>query len=392
MKHPRLAPLASYGIKLRMSEHTNEWIPESVESQPDPAELRARLALYLGAGGDVRILRKTIAQFGSGLAALASPTLPARLRSESSSAGMARRVDSVLARTEDLGGRWVVPGAPGFPRGLAETDVALLCVAGRLPDAPMVTLVGSRDAEVYGLWCARALACAIARAGGVVVSGGAKGIDSACHDGAVDAGGQTVVVLGQGLGSALASGQGEAYRRWAERGAVVSEYLPDAHGSKQSFPERNRIVAALGVATVVVQAAVKSGTLITARSSRELGRPVFAVPGEVGRPSFAGSNAIIASGEGRALTAPAGLAALTGLSGLAGVAFPTRGDRGRPETVSREPDPVAAMHPAVRYLRGAGPQSAATLVAQFGADWLGVALQLELDGVIRRDAEGRYFA
>jgi DNA processing protein len=148
----------------------------------------------------------------------------------------------------------------------------------------------------------------------------------------------------------------------------------------------------LGTATVVVQAAVKSGTLITARLARELGRPVFAIPGEVGRPSFAGSNALIASGEGRALTSPSALGTVTGLSGLSGIAFPTRGDRGGSETIGQEPDPVAAMHPAVRYLRGAGPQSAATLVAQFGADWLGVALQLELEGVIRRDAEGRYLA
>ncbi|MBT9559885.1 MAG: DNA-processing protein DprA [Myxococcales bacterium] len=374
-----------------MSEHAidpSSTLPEFTER----AELRARIAIYLGAGGDVRILRKTIAQFGSGLAALLSPTLPARLRSEASSTGMARRVDAVLARTEALGGRWVASGFPGFPSALAQSDVVLLCVAGELPVGPMVTLVGSRDAEEYGLWCARALSGAIAGAGGVVVSGGAKGIDSASHDGAVDGGGRTVVVLGQGLGSALASGQGDAYRRWCDHGAVISEYLPDAHGSKQSFPERNRIVAALGVCTVVVQAAIKSGTLITARLARELGRPVFVIPGEVGQAPCAGSNALIESGEGRALTAPSALAAVTGMPSLSGVSFPSRRGRASTGFLAAEADPVAAMHPAVRFLREAGPQTSTSLVAQFGAEWLGVALELELEGVIRRDAEGRYFA
>ena len=100
----------------------------------------------------------------------------------------------------------------------------------------------------------------------------------------------------------------------------------------------------------------------------------------------------MASGEGRALTAPSSLAAVIGLAGLEGVSFPARARRDAAGPAAGEPDPLAALHPAVRFLRGAGPQSAASLVEQFGADWLGIALQLELEGVIRRDAEGRYLA
>jgi len=392
VKHPRLAPDDAYGIKPRMIKHPIA--PPAAHSLPvdHDTEVRARLALYLGAGGDVRILRRTVANFGSGIGALAASALPARLRSEASSATMPRRVAAVLARTAELGGRWTVPGCAEFPAALIQSDVALLCVAGTLPEGSMVSLVGSRDAEEYGLWCARSLSGAIARAGGVVVSGGALGIDSACHDGALDSGGSTVVVLGQGLASALASGQGDCYRRWAGSGALVTEYLPDAHGSKQSFPERNRIVASLGVCTVVVQAAVKSGTLITARLARELGRPVFAIPGEVGLSACAGSNALLASQDARALHAPAALATVSGLAGLVGSAFPVRGQPDRTSGTRDDAGSMGSVHPAVRFLRHAGPQTAATLVAQFGEEWAGLALQLELDGAIRRDAEGRYLA
>jgi DNA processing protein len=177
-----------------------------------------------------------------------------------------------------------------------------------------VSIVGTRRMTPYGARVARELATALAETGVVVVSGLAQGIDSAAHEGTLAAGGQTVAVLGAGIASYLEEVRGKR-RRLAHtirsHGALVSEFPPEAPAQRWTFAQRDSTIAALGEATVVVEAPVDSGALITATEARRLRRLVYAVPGPIGASASAGTNELIAVGAARALTgAPMLLAAL----------------------------------------------------------------------------------
>jgi len=171
--------------------------------------------------------------------------------------------------------------------------------------ARAVSIVGTRRMTPYGARVARELAAACAEAGIVVVSGLAQGVDSAAHQGALDARGITVAVLGAGIASYLEDARGRR-RRLAHAirtsGALVSEFPPEAPPRKWTFAQRDTTIAALGELTVVVEAPIGSGALITAGEARRLGRPLYAVPGPIGVAASAGANALIASGEAKALT------------------------------------------------------------------------------------------
>ena len=171
-----------------------------------------------------------------------------------------------------------------------------------------VSIVGTRRMTPYGARVARELAIACAEAGIVVVSGLAQGVDSAAHQGALDAHGLTAAVLGSGIAAYLGEARGRR-RRLAHAirssGVLLSEFPPDAPARRWTFPQRNTTIAALGELTVVVEAPVGSGALITAQEARRLGRPVYAVPGPIGVSASAGANALIASGAAKALTGPA---------------------------------------------------------------------------------------
>ncbi len=174
-------------------------------------------------------------------------------------------------------------------------------------DRPSVAIVGTRRMSPYGERMARELAAALASAGAVVVSGLAPGIDCAAHASAIDAGGSSVAVLGEGITSFLANSGGRRRRlaaRLRERGALVSAYAPVVPAQGWMFAKRNATIAALGRAVVVVEAPVGSGALITAADAVRLGRPLFAVPGPVGGRCSEGTNALIASGAARACLGP----------------------------------------------------------------------------------------
>jgi len=179
-----------------------------------------------------------------------------------------------------------------------------------------VSIVGTRRMTPYGARVARELASACAAAEIVVVSGLAQGIDSAAHEGALDARGRTVAVLGAGIASHLADARGRR-RRLAHAirasGALISEFPPDAPPQKWTFAQRDATIAALGEVTVVVEAPAGSGALITANEARKLGRRVYAVPGPIGVAASAGANALIANGSVTALT---GVTMLLGALGL----------------------------------------------------------------------------
>lgn len=177
---------------------------------------------------------------------------------------------------------------PGlFLRG--DADVELL-------SRPAVAIVGARACSGYGASAARMLAREVARAGLVVVSGLARGIDAEAHRGALEAGGATVAVLGCGIDRDYPAAHAELARRVAATGLIVAEYAPGVAPAPWRFPARNRVVAGLSAVTAVVEARERSGALITADLALEEGREVFAVPGEITSALSAGTNGLLKLG------------------------------------------------------------------------------------------------
>ncbi len=191
-------------------------------------------------------------------------------------------------------------GSPGWPERLEHLDCppAALWLRGALPTAgtPCVAVVGSRRATPGGLLTAHDIATDLAAAGVAVVSGMARGIDAAAHRGALHGGGVTVAVLGCGIELCYPSEHRELRDRISASGCVVSEDGGTEPPLGWRFPQRNRIIAALAEAVVVVEATARSGALSTARWAADLGREVLAVPGSIRSPSSAGSNFLIRDG------------------------------------------------------------------------------------------------
>jgi DNA processing protein len=192
------------------------------------------------------------------------------------------------------------PRYPPQLRDLGDAPPALigrgeLSVLSRLRADAAVTVVGARRATSYGREIARNLAAELAGAGFAVVSGLAWGVDGAAHEGALE-GGHTVAVLGCGADVAYPRHHQRLYERIRERGVILSELPPGTTAWRWAFPARNRIMAALGAMTVVVEAAGHSGSLITAELASDLGRDVGAVPGPVGARMSAGTNQLLADG------------------------------------------------------------------------------------------------
>jgi len=221
---------------------------------------------------------------------------------------------------------------------------------------PSVAIVGARACSGYGAAVARNVARALAAAGLVVVSGLARGVDGEAHRGALEAGGDTIAVLGCGVDRDYPAAHGELARRIAERGLVVSEYAPGVEPAPWRFPARNRIVAGLCDATIVVEARERSGALITADLALEEGREVYAVPGEITSALSAGTNGLLRLGA----TPLTGAADVLAAFGIEAEAEPA-------------PDPLLDLLPA----------TADELVRRTGlpaADIAAALVTLELDG------------
>jgi len=206
-----------------------------------------------------------------------------------------------IAAAERLGGRLVTLADEGYPPALSQLAppppvLYLRGLRGELPAGPAVAIVGSRRADAYGREAAELFARSLAAAGVTVVSGFARGIDAAAHRGALAAGGPTVAVLGCGLGMDYPKGHGGLGDEIAARGALVTEFPCGLLPRAWHFPLRNRSIAALAAGTLVVQAALRSGSLITARHALDLGRDVWAVPGRIFDESSLGANALIREG------------------------------------------------------------------------------------------------
>ncbi len=286
----------------------------------------------------------------------------------------------------------VIPGDPDWPAGLdvlGPSAPMALWVRGRLPGstgpaAPRsCAVVGSRASTAYGEHVAAELGYGLTSRGLAVVSGGAYGIDAAAHRGALAAGGPTVVVLAGGVDRAYPAGNVRLFRETVESGgAVVAECPPGSLPTRSRFLQRNRLIAALGGATVVVEAAWRSGALSTARHAVRLLRPVGAVPGPVTSAASAGCHALLRSGEAVCVTDADEVAEL--IAGQPPASTPT----GPVDPFDGLGPWARPVHDALSTRRALSPTSVAQRVGAELAQVRGTLGRLELAGLVRRDGDG----
>jgi DNA processing protein len=188
------------------------------------------------------------------------------------------------------------PAYPGVLRKIHDPPIGLYRLGRYAWDLPAIAIVGTRRATPYGRTVARQLAGEFVRAGFCIVSGLAQGIDTAAHEGALEAEGRTVAVLGTGLDLVYPPENRRLQQRIAETGAVVSELPMGRSASRQTFPMRNRIVSGLADAVIIVESAAAGGAMITAGLAGEQGKPLFAVPGRIDQPTSAGCHQLLRDG------------------------------------------------------------------------------------------------
>jgi DNA processing protein len=298
-----------------------------------------------------------------------------------------------LAAWEQGGMRVIVPGDAEWPTqldDLGDVRPLLLWLHGtadlRLTCVNSVAIVGSRAATGYGQHVAIELAATLAERGLGVISGGAYGIDASAHRGALAADGDTVAVLGGGLSFGYPQGNSALFAAIAEQGVLISECPPDAGPTRPGFLVRNRIIAALSRGVVVVEAALRSGALNSARHARELCRPVMAVPGPVTSEYSAGCHELIRDYGAMLVTCAADV---LGHVDLAGDGAEPAGPRSGPATARDLLDPAAvAVLEEVPVRGGRGP---ASIAVRAGVD-LDTALRclglLAVGGFVERCERG----
>ena len=209
--------------------------------------------------------------------------------------------EKIIGECKDLVYEIITPDNPKFPVRLInipDYPAVLYCCGdiGNIDDEVAITIVGTRSQSPYGKKACYNIAFGLAKAGALIVSGGAYGVDSTAHKGALLAGGKTIAVLGCGINTRYLNENESMRKVISKNGAVISEYPPGAPATKHSFPIRNRIMSGLSLGTVVVEAAQRSGSLITASLAAEQGRDVFAVPGSIESEYSKGTNKLISDG------------------------------------------------------------------------------------------------
>jgi DNA processing protein len=311
------------------------------------------------------------------LARLRDPLRAARALREAGGPAFEIDLDAALDALARCGARALPYPSPAYPARLARHEDAapLLWVSGqvRVLAARAVAVVGARAPSAYGRRVARELGRALARAGLVVVSGLARGIDAEAHEGALEAGGLTVAVQGRGPDDVYPSAHRELAARIARRGALLSELPPGAPPRAAHFPLRNRLIAALAACVVVVEARARSGSLSTARHALDQGGEVLAVPGPIHAPTSQGTNRLLVDGAGPCLGIEEILAAL---------GTPVR---------RRRRAPAGPRSPLVAALEEE-PATPDELARRLGRTPQGLApelLELELEGRVARDRDGR---
>jgi DNA processing protein len=338
--------------------------------------LLAAVAISLAAGVGSRTGKLLVERFGTPAAALRTS------RSDLAGAGLSSdQVDAIrdpalpdkavreLDASRRAGGDAVWLGSPEYPAQLAATydPPVVLYGAGAWREAlaagPVVAIVGSRRATVYGRNVAERVSADLAARGVTVVSGLARGIDAAAHRAAVDAGGRSVAVMGTGLDEVYPRENGKLAARLRDSGGLVTEFPVATPPAGKNFPFRNRVIAGLSLAVVVVEAAERSGSLITARLALEAGREVCAVPGNVTSPSSYGPNYLIKDGAALVQTWADVVEALP--SPYRDAILETERERGRPAqlTLASAAEITANERAVLGHLKTDQPRHADTIAA-----------------------------
>ncbi len=349
----------------------------------------ARLRLIRSANIGPVTYFQLLQRFGSAEAALrAVPDLAARGRGQPPRIANRAEIEREIVQVDQLGARYLFLGQGLYPPALGEIETAppVLIVRGHemLMDKPMVALVGARNASAAACRLARDLAAGLGERGHVTVSGLARGIDTAVHQGSLESG--TIAVIAGGIDSYYPPENRALQDQIADVGLLIAEQPPGREPQARHFPYRNRIIAGLAAGTVVVEAAPRSGSLITARLATECGRVVMAVPGSPLDPRAQGCNGLIRDGATLVQCADDIIEAVGGFH-LPPFRQEPQDFRAPPPTDADETDRSALIG-----LLGPVPVAVDELVRQSGLSPMIVQillLELELAGRLERHAGGR---
>ncbi len=359
-------------------------------------ETRALLAMRLVSGIGTRLTAALLERFGSARQALAAsvqelaqiPYLTSELAEKLRHAWKQGDVDEEIALMRQHGVNLIGTADPAYPASLVQIPgpPSLLYVAGTLlpDDSRAVAVVGSRHCSSYGRRVAERLGMDLARAGFTVVSGLARGIDGMAHQGALKAGGRTLAVLAGGLTRIYPPEHADLAKQVQASGALISESAMRMEPMAGMFPARNRIISGLSQAIVVVEAAERSGALITAEHAAEQGREVFAIPGTVDSPYSGGTLKLLRQG--------AKLARHAGdiLEDLHWPAPQTPGGAGAAPAVTRNDNPPPALEPTDKLIwefLGERPRTVDEIAQKLAkpiGELSGILMKLELTRIIRR--------
>ncbi len=334
--------------------------------------------------------RQLLRRYGDAVQALAAlPELAGRHGSPYRPAGEPR-ISAEVAAVKRAGARYLFHDSPDYPPLLAQVDTAppILITRGDvgLAGRRAVAVVGARNASAAATKLARDFAAGLAEAGWAVVSGLARGIDGAAHEGAL-AGGATIGVIASGIDIAYPPEHAALQERVAREGLLIAEQPPGTEPLARHFPSRNRIIAGLAAGTLVVEAAPKSGSLITARLAAEYGREVMAIPGSPLESRSHGCNQLIREGAVLVQTPDDVIELLSGFDGVPRSTF-----REAAPAFIPEPDCGEAPSAEVADMLTLAPVSVDELIRQSGASAAAVQLalfELEIAGRLQRHAGGR---
>lgn len=345
-----------------------------------------RLRLYRSENVGPITFRRLLGHYGSASAAIAAlPSLARRGgRGKPIKVCPAEAAEREIEALKAAGGRYLIWGDAEYPAALANIEDAppALSLIGHahLFERQAVAIVGARNASANGRRFARGIAAELGQAGLVVASGLARGIDAAAHEGALETG--TVAVVAGGVDVVYPKENRALHEAIAERGAILAEQPPGTTPQGRHFPYRNRIISGLALGTLVVEAAMRSGSLITARYALEQGREVFAVPGSPLDPRCRGTNDLIRQGAVLTESAADILGAIGGIGGA-------RLDERRDDSYAAPPPPdvPAADRRAITELLGHSPVPVDEIIRQCQlspATVSAVLLELELAGRLER--------
>jgi DNA processing protein len=364
-----------------------------------PADAVARLRLIRTDSIGPITYRQLIARFGDAESALQALPDLARRGGRAVAIASIAEAEAELAALDTIGASMIFIGTPAYPTLLASLETAPPVISARgdigLLDRPAVAIVGARNASAAGARFARQLATDLAAEEMVVVSGLARGIDAAAHQGAMAGG--TIAVVAGGVDIVYPPENAALMAEIAEKGLIIAEQKPGIEPQARHFPRRNRIIAGLAAGTLVVEGAPKSGSLITARVAAEAGREVMAVPGSPLDPRAQGCNLLIREGATLVQSAADVVEALSAFAQGAGTALglryrataatpwaePVARDAGDPERteIARLLSPTPVAIDEIVRLSGLPAAVVAT-----------VLLDMELMGRLVRHAGGRVAA